>query len=80
MPQFYTVNKEILNKKIGQKIVELRVNKGWSQSDLAKACNKDRQGIEKLEKGKVNPTFYTLYEVAEALEVPLSKLVDFPWK
>lgn len=71
------MNKDKLNKKIGQKIVELRVSKGWSQSDLAKACNKDRQGIEKLEKGKVNPTFYTLYEVAQALEVPISALVDF---
>ena len=73
------MNKDNLNKKIGQKIVELRVSKGWSQSDLAKACNKDRQGIEKLEKGKVNPTFYTLYEVAKALEVPVSVLVDFAW-
>lgn len=71
------MNKDNLNKKIGQKIVELRVAKGWSQSDLAKACHKDRQGIEKLEKGKVNPTFYTLYEVAQALEVNVSELVDF---
>lgn len=71
------MNKDNLNRKIGQKIVELRVAKGWSQSDLAKACHKDRQGIEKLEKGKVNPTFYTLYEVAQALEVNVSELVDF---
>jgi putative transcriptional regulator len=74
------VNKDSLNKKIGQKIVELRTAKGWSQSDLAKACNKDRQGIDKLEKGKVNPTFYTLYEIAQALEVKLSDLIDFSWK
>ncbi|MGQ0827221.1 MAG: helix-turn-helix domain-containing protein [Bacteroidota bacterium] len=72
------MNKDKLNKKIGQKIIELRISKGLSQSDLAKACNKDRQGIENLEKGKVNPTFYTLYEVAQALEVPVSALVDFP--
>lgn len=71
------MNKDKINKKIGQKIVELRVSKGWSQSDLAKACHKDRQGIEKLEKGKVNPTFYTLYEVAQALGVNVSELVDF---
>ncbi|MBA3704986.1 MAG: helix-turn-helix transcriptional regulator [Bacteroidetes bacterium] len=71
------MKKDNLSKQIGQKIVELRINKGWSQSDLAKACNKDRQGIDKLEKGKVNPTFYTLYELAHALEVPLSELVNF---
>jgi putative transcriptional regulator len=55
-----------LQKKIGQRIVELRVKLFWSQSDLARVCNKDRQAIEKLENGKVNPTLFTLLEVAQA--------------
>lgn len=63
-------------KELGKRIVELREKKGWSQSDLARACHKDRQAIEKLESGKVNPTLYTLLEIANALEVSLSKLVD----
>ena len=71
------VDKEQLKKKIGQHIVELRSQKGWSQSDLARASNKDRQAIEKLENGKVNPTIYSLLEIAKALEVPLKELVDF---
>lgn len=71
------MNKEQLKKKVGQRIVELRSQKGWNQSDLARACNKDRQAIEKLENGKVNPTLYTLLEVANALEISLSKLIDF---
>ncbi|WP_298417715.1 helix-turn-helix transcriptional regulator [uncultured Kordia sp.] len=71
------MNKEELKKKIGQRIVELRSQKGWSQSDLARACNKDRQAIEKLENGKVNPTIYSLLEIATALEVSLKELVDF---
>jgi len=71
------VNKEQLKKKVGQRIVELRSQKDWSQSDLARACNKDRQALEKLENGKVNPTIYSLLEIAKALEVPLKKLVDF---
>ncbi|MFC0185848.1 helix-turn-helix transcriptional regulator [Pseudarcicella hirudinis] len=57
--------------QIGRKIIG-----DWSQSDLARACHKDRQAIEKLENGKVNPTLYTLHEIATALEVSLSKLVD----
>ncbi|AXP81250.1 anaerobic benzoate catabolism transcriptional regulator [Mariniflexile rhizosphaerae] len=71
------MNKEQLKKKVGQRIVELRSQKGWSQSDLARACNKDRQAIEKLENGKVNPTLYTLLEVANALEVSLRNLINF---
>ncbi len=71
------MNKEQLKKKVGQRIVELRSQKGWSQSDLARACDKDRQALEKLENGKVNPTIYSLLEIAKALEVSLKELVDF---
>ena len=71
------MNKEQLKKKVGQRIVELRSQKGWSQSDLARACNKDRQALEKLENGKVNPTIYSLLEISKALEVPLKELVSF---
>lgn len=70
------MKKADLNKKIGQRIISLREKKGLSQSDLARACNKDRQAIEKLENGRVNPTLYTLYEVAKALELPLSTITD----
>ncbi len=55
----------------------LRGKKCWSQSDLARACNKDRQAIEKLENGKVNPTLYTLLELANALEVSLGGIGGF---
>jgi len=71
------VTKEQLNEGIGQRIIELRKQKSWSQSDLARAVQKDRQAIEKLENGKVNPTLYSLFEVAESLEISLSKLLDF---
>ena len=71
------MTKDELKTKIGQRIVELRTKKGWSQSDLARACNKDRQAMEKLENGKVNPTLYSLLEISKALGVPLRKLVDF---
>lgn len=70
------MTKDKLKKLIGQRIIELREKKGWSQSDLARACGKDRQAIEKIENGKVNPTLYSLLEVAETLGVSLSVLVD----
>jgi len=73
---FSGLKKTELNKKIGLRIIALREKKGWNQSDLARACGKDRQAIEKLENGKVNPTLYSLYEVAKALEIPLSELLD----
>lgn len=71
------MTKDELKYKIGQRIIELRTQKGWSQSDLARACNKDRQAMEKLENGKVNPTLYSLLEISKALGVPLEQLVKF---
>lgn len=68
--------KDQLKIALGKRIIMLRGKKGWSQSDLARACNKDRQAIEKLENGKVNPTLYTLLELANALEISLPELVD----
>jgi putative transcriptional regulator len=70
------VTKEELRFKIGKRIIELRTLKGWSQSDLSRACDKDRQAIEKIENGKVNSTIYSLYQIAEALQVPLKSLID----
>ncbi|AZA48500.1 XRE family transcriptional regulator [Chryseobacterium carnipullorum] len=70
------MTREKLKIELGKHIVMLRQQKGWSQSDLARACNKDRQAIEKLENGKVNPTLYTLLEIANALDVSLPELVD----
>ncbi len=71
------MTKNELKSKIGKRIIELRTQKGWSQSDLARACNKDRQAIEKLENGKVNPTAYSLYEVATVLNLSLFQLLKF---
>ncbi|MBC8770576.1 helix-turn-helix transcriptional regulator [Arenibacter sp. BSSL-BM3] len=71
------MTKDQLNKKVGKRIVDLRNKKGWSQSDLARACGKDRQAMEKLENGKVNPTIYSLNAIAVALEVPLYQLLKF---
>ena len=71
------MTKDRLQKLIGQRIIDIRSKKGWSQSDLAREAGKDRQAIEKLENGKVNPTLYSLLEIANALDVSLATLVDF---
>ncbi len=64
-------------QKLGQRIITLREQKGWSQAELARNCFKDRQSIERLENGKINPSAYYLYEVASALNVSMKELIDF---
>lgn len=63
--------------KLGQNIKKLRKEKGINQSELARLCDKDRQAIERIENGKVNPTAYILYQIAKGLNVDLKTLMDF---
>ncbi|NBP69538.1 MAG: XRE family transcriptional regulator, partial [Cytophagia bacterium] len=69
------MKKEELSKKIGKRIIQIREKKGMTQAELANVCMKDRQSIERIEKGNTNPTIYTLHEIANALGVSLSTLV-----
>lgn len=71
-----TLQKEDLLKSVGKNIIRFRLYKGWSQSDLARACDKEPQSIERVENGKINPTIYYLSEIANALEIPLHKLLE----
>ena len=70
------MTKQELQCKLGQKIISLRSERNWSQAELARACFKDRQSIERLENGKINPSVYYLQEVAQALEIPLYRIFE----
>lgn len=61
---------------LGARIQQLRESKGMSQVDLAgKMMGKfDTTNISRIESGRNNPTIFTLYRIAEALEVPISQL------
>ena len=68
---------EIL-KIVGKRIKELRESKGLSQVDLVGKMQGeiDPTYISRIESGRTNPTVYTLFRIAEALEVNPKKLLD----
>lgn len=59
----------------GERIIQARDHRGWSQRELAKRTGFSNQQISKVETGAVNTPIETLARIAEALEVPLSELV-----
>lgn len=71
------MDKEVFLIELGKNIVRLRLVKGLSQADLARSCFKDRQSIDRLEHGKINPSAYYLKEIAEGLEVEMNELFNF---
>ena len=56
---------------LGKRIREIRISKGMTQQALAYSIGKDHPSINKLENGKVNPSYIFLKEVAEGLDVDL---------
>ena len=71
------MTRETILKKVGKRVATLRKEKGISQSELARLCEKDRQSIHSFEKGEFNATILYLSEIAKALKVKISELIDF---
>jgi transcriptional regulator with XRE-family HTH domain len=63
-------------RKFGQRIKQLRKEKGMSQDDLAIACDVEKTQIYRIEGGKINTTLSTLAVIAEAFEMTLEELVE----
>ncbi len=62
--------------KLGLNIKKLREAKGLSFRQLSYACDIDNSKISKIEKGLVNITFTTILQLAKALEVSPSELLN----
>ncbi|WP_196893535.1 helix-turn-helix domain-containing protein [Aureivirga marina] len=64
-------------QKLGSRIKELREEKGMDQKSFAFDCEIGRTQLYMIENGRTNPRLLTLLKIAEGLEIPLKKLVDF---
>ncbi len=74
------MKKCLLLKKIGKKIKNVRLSQGITQVELVIKMEEnygkiDETNISRIESGRTNPTIFTLYRIAEALEVPLEELI-----
>ncbi|WP_448954694.1 helix-turn-helix domain-containing protein [Labrys neptuniae] len=57
----------------GSNVRRLRMEKGWSQSDLAKAVGISQTAIQKIEDGRTEQSKF-IFNIARALGVPLEEL------
>lgn len=62
---------------VGKRIKQLRENKKISQVELAALCNFEKSNMSRLEAGNTNPTAYTLYIIAQKLEVEVFEILNF---
>lgn len=71
------MDKQELLKSVGKRIQDIRVSKGLTQVDLVGKIDGDidTTNISRIESGRTNPTIYTLYRIANALETKLEDLI-----
>ena len=70
------INKEKLLEQLGDHIASKRKELDISGAELARRCLVDRQAIDRIERGKTNPTFFTLAKIARALGISVNELLD----
>jgi transcriptional regulator with XRE-family HTH domain len=66
-----------LPNSIAERIRDLRQAKSWSQERLADEAGLSTNAISRIERGDRGPRLETVAQIATALNMPLSKLVDF---
>ncbi len=70
------MNKNIY-KKLGKKIKELRIEQGLTQQELADKIEKGLNFVGKIEVAFSKPSFDTIIDIANALNVKLKDLFNF---
>ena len=64
-------------ENLGQKIVELRKSKGYTQEELAEGAKVNLRTIQRIENEENKPSSNTLKLICEALDVLPEKLLDY---
>ena len=62
--------------ELGKKVRKARIKSELSQTELAYSIGKDQPSINRLEKGRINPSYFYLLEICEGLDISLSELLE----
>lgn len=63
--------------QFGQRLVQLRKQRGWSQEQLALECGMARSYLGGVERGKRNIALLNICKLADALSVSPAEMLKF---
>ena len=66
--------REATDMALGERIRQLRAERGWSQDELAAQVGSDARGISRYETGRITPGLDALLRIAETFNVSLDYL------
>lgn len=62
--------------RFGRKLRKLRLERGWTQTDVAVHLGMDRSFLSDLERGRREPCLRTLEVIAQGFEISLPQLLS----
>ena len=68
--------KNASQKLIAVRLKQVRTEMKLTQAGLAELLGKDKQFIQRLESGKSDPLLSTLYDMAQAIQKPLTYITN----
>ncbi len=68
---------KLAQARFGEHLKKLRLERGLSYRKMSYACAVDNSKISKIEKGRVNITLNTIRQLAEALKIHPSELLNY---
>ncbi|MDY7223461.1 XRE family transcriptional regulator [Halalkalibacterium halodurans] len=70
------MNKEMLSKRIGQRLKRIRSDRGMTLDQLAKKTGVSKPMLGQIERGESNPTVSTLWKIATGLHVSFTAFIE----
>ncbi|WP_462247808.1 helix-turn-helix domain-containing protein [Ekhidna sp.] len=61
--------------ELGEQVRKVRESKGMTQTELAYKVDKEQPSLNRVEKGRINPSYKYLLDLAEGLGVHISELI-----
>ncbi len=63
--------------RLGERIKSLRIAKAYKVREFAMLADIEHHQLINIEKGRVDARYSTLLKISIALDIPISKLLDF---
>ncbi len=70
------LDKKEVCKRVGNKIREVRTNKGLTIEELANELNMEYSQVSRIELGKINTSIFHVYLIATYLNTPVPELFN----
>src|SRR5436189_5942599 len=69
---------DTITQHLGDRVRQLRAERGWSLEQLAAASGVSRSMLSQIEREQANPTLAVALRIAQAFGMSLSDLIEMP--